>query len=161
MNTLPIHTLVRELEKDKRIDIIAWQEESSIHVKSGEKSGEFRYRKGGEFIDPYTQTWFIDGDYTLLDITLRDNRILYGDYPDALARIYASLHSHEGNFIIVSAKPGYEFIGEGSPTHVGGASHGGLHQQDSLVPLIVTGTHSKPSFLRILDIKEWILSLIH
>ena len=161
MNTLPIHTLVQELEKDKRIDVIAWQEKSFIHVKSGEKNGEFRYRKGGEFIDPYTQTWFIDGDYTLLDITLHDHRILYGDYPDALARLYASLHSHEGNFIIVSAKPGYEFIGEGSPTHVGGASHGGLHQQDSLVPLIVTGTHSKPSFLRILDLKEWILSLIH
>ena len=31
------------------------------------------------------------------------------------------------------AKPGYEFIGEGSPTHVGGASHGGLHKQDSFV----------------------------
>ncbi|USK87363.1 alkaline phosphatase family protein [Peribacillus asahii] len=159
-NTLPIHKLVSELENDNRIDVIAWREGSSIKVKSGGKKGELDYRKGGEFIDTYNQTWFIEGDHELLDITVNDNQILYGDYPDALDRLYSSLNSHEGNFIIVSAKPGYEFIGEGSPTHVGGASHGGLHQQDSLVPLIVTGTHSTPSYLRMVDIKEWVLSLI-
>lgn len=159
-NTLPIHKLVQELENDKRIDVIAWQEGPSIRVKSGEKKGELHYRKGGEFIDIYNQSWFIEGDYGLLDITVKGNQILYGDYPDALARINSSLNSHEGNFIIVSAKPGFEFIGEGSPTHVGGASHGGLHQQDSLVPLIVTGTQSLPSYLRLINLKEWILSLI-
>nr|WP_051404979.1 alkaline phosphatase family protein [Bacillus cihuensis] len=159
-NTLPIHTLVLELVNDHRIDVIAWQEEETIKVKSGEKKGELHYRKGGELTDPYNQTWVVDGDYGLLDLTVRDNQLHYGNYPDALARIYSSLHSHEGNFIIVSAKPGYEFIGEGSPTHVGGASHGGLHQQDSLVPLIVTGTQSTPSYLRMVDMKEWVLSLI-
>jgi hypothetical protein len=74
--------------------------------------------------------------------------------------IHSSLYSHEGNFFIVSAKPGYDFLGEGSPTHVGGASHGGLNQQDSLVPLIVTGTYLAPSHLRLINLKEWILSLI-
>ncbi|MFD6442919.1 alkaline phosphatase family protein, partial [Peribacillus sp. NPDC060186] len=160
-NTLPINKLVQELENDKRIDVIAWQEGASIKVKSGKKKGELHYRKGGELIDTYNQTWFVEGDHGLLDITVNDNQILYGDYPDALGRLYSSLHSHEGNFIIVSANPGYEFIGEGLPTHVGGASHGGLHQQDSLVPLIVTGTHSTPSYLRMVDIKEWVLSLIN
>lgn len=160
-NKLPVHKLVQELENDKRIDVIAWKEGASNRVKSGEKKGELHYRKGGEFIDTYNQTWFIEGDYGLLDITVNGNQILYGDYPDALARIDSSLNSHEGNFIIVSAKPGFEFIGEGSPTHVGGASHGGLHQQDSLVPLIVTGTEVLPSYLRMINLKEWILSLIN
>lgn len=89
-----------------------------------------------------------------------NKRIKYGDYPDALARLYAPFFSHEGKYIIVSAKPGHEFIGEGSPTHVGGASHGGLHKQDSLVSLIITGTNSTPNHLRTLDIKDWLLSLI-
>lgn len=159
-NTLPIYKLVQGLENDKRIDVIAWKEGAAIKVKSGEKKGELHFQKGGEFIDTYNQSWFIEGDYELLDITINGNQILYGDYPDALARINSSLNSHEGNFIIVSAKPGFEFIGEGSPTHVGGASHGGLHQQDSLVPLIITGTDVLPSYLRLINLKEWILSLI-
>ena len=158
--TLPINLLVQKLEKDNRIDVIAWKEESFIQVKSGEKKGKLRYQKGGEYTDPYNQTWLIEGNHELLDISLKGTRILFGDYPDALARLYTSLHSHEGNFIIVSAKPGYEFIGEGSPTHVGGASHGGLHKQDSLVSLIISGANSIPSNLRIVDIKKWVLSLI-
>ena len=68
--------------------------------------------------------------------------------------------SHDGDYLVVNAKPGYEFLAESSPTHVGGASHGGLHEQDSLVPMIVTGTNTKPKNLRILDLKDWILSLI-
>lgn len=160
LNTLPIKKLIEEVEKEERIDVIAWKEGTFIKVRSGGKKGELRYRIGGELIDIYDQSWSIEGDIELLNISINDKRIRYGDYPDALARIYSSLHSHEGDFIIVSAKPGYEFIGEGSPTHVGGASHGGLHQQDSLVPMIITGTHSVPSYLRLMDLKEWVLSLI-
>ncbi|MDQ0246833.1 hypothetical protein J2S09_004437 [Bacillus fengqiuensis] len=48
-----------------------------------------------------------------------------------------------------------------SPTHVGGASHGGLHKQDSLVPMIVTGTNSSPKHLRMIDLNDWILTLIN
>lgn len=159
--TVPIQQLVLKLEKDERIDAIAWKEESFIHVKSGGKNGMLRFHKGGEYKDSYNQTWFIEGNHELLDITLRETEIQYGDYPDAFARIISSLDSHEGHFIVVSAKPGYEFIGEGSPTHVGGASHGGLHKQDSYVSLIISGAESIPSNLRIVDLKEWVLSLIH
>lgn len=157
---LPINQLVQEVQHDKRIDVIAWQEGPLIKVRSGEQEGELHFYPGGDLIDPYNQPWFMEGDKELLDITVNDKQIHYGDYPDALARIHSSLNSHEGNFIIVSAKPGYEFIGEGSPTHVGGASHGGLHLQDSLVPMIVTGTNTSPSYLRMVNLKEWILSLI-
>lgn len=158
--TLPIKRLVKEVQRDQRIDVIAWRDEEMIIVRSGEQKGEIRFSPNGDFFDTYNQTWFIEGDTGLLDITIEDNKLHYGNYPDALARIHSSLHSHEGNFFIVSAKPGYEFIGEGSPTHVGGASHGGLHQQDSLIPMIITGTQIAPSHLRLKNLKEWILSLI-
>lgn len=160
MDTVSINELVQVVQNDKRIDVIAWKDGSLIKVRSGEQKGEIRYSKGGEYLDQYNQSWFIEGKKELLDITINDRQVYYGEYPDALARIHSSLHSHEGNFIIVSAKPGYEFIGEGSPTHVGGASHGGLHKQDSLIPLIVTGTKTSPPYLRMVNIKEWVLSLI-
>ncbi|MDI3411006.1 hypothetical protein QKW52_15005 [Bacillus sonorensis] len=55
----------------------------------------------------------------MLDITISETKIEYGKFPDAFARLYSSCVSHEGDYLIVSAKPGYEFIGEGSPTHIG------------------------------------------
>lgn len=157
---LSIEKLVQTVQKEERIDVIAWRKGSYIEVRAGKEEGELRFRKGGPLIDSYNQTWNLEGDFKLLNLTIRDNEIHYRDYPDALERLYSSLYSHQGEFIVVSAKPGYEFIGEGSPTHVGGASHGGLHKQDSLIPLIVTGTTSQPSYLRMKEIKEWVLSLL-
>jgi hypothetical protein len=84
----------------------------------------------------------------------------YGDYPDALSRLYSSFFSHDGEYLIVCAKPGHEFKGEGSPTHIGGASHGGLHKQDSYVSMIVNGTETTPRHMRILEMKDWILELL-
>ncbi|MMZ63033.1 hypothetical protein D1872_252690 [compost metagenome] len=61
---------------------------------------------------------------------------------------------------MVTASPGYELVGENSPTHLNGGGHGSLHKQDSLVPMIVTGTDTAPKHLRIVDIKDWVLQLI-
>ena len=152
--------LAKILQKDNRIDVIALKKEKTIRVISGVYSGELCYHPEGDFLDEYGHSWFIEGDMAILDLEIMNNRIKYGNYPDALARLYAPFFSHDGNYLIVSAKPGYEFIGEGSPTHVGGASHGGLHKQDSLVSMIIAGTNSTPKYLRILDIKDWILSLV-
>ncbi len=35
-----------------------------------------------------------------------------------------------------------------------------LHKVDSVVPLIVTGTDDKPTFNRLVDMKEWIIRLV-
>ncbi|MDQ0217869.1 hypothetical protein [Peribacillus cavernae] len=160
LTNVPLHDLARILQKDKRIDVIAWKKGQQIEVRSGELEGEFLFQPDGEYYDQYGQSWSLNGDENLLNLTLCDREIKYGVYPDALARIHSSLYSHEGDFLIVSAKPGHEIIGEGSPTHVGGAGHGGLHEQDTLVPMIITGTDSNPSHLRMVDLKKWILSLI-
>jgi predicted AlkP superfamily pyrophosphatase or phosphodiesterase len=157
---VPLENIAKLLQKDDRIDVIASKKEKTITVTSGIHSGLLQFHPEGDFVDEYGQSWFIEGNNEILDIEITNNRIKYGEYPDALARLYAPFFSHEGDYIIVSAKPGYEFIGEGSPTHVGGASHGGLHQQDSLVSMIISGTNSTPNHLRTLDIKDWLLSIV-
>ncbi|NRD79576.1 alkaline phosphatase family protein [Bacillus sp. BRMEA1] len=156
----PLEEIAKILQKDPRIDVIALKKGETVAVTSGMHKGKLEFHPNGDLIDEYKQCWSIEGNTEILDITIKEKSIEYGDYPDALARIYSSFYSHEGNYIIISAKPGYEFIGEGSPTHVNGAAHGGLHKQDSLVSLIVCGSDSVPKNLRILDLKEWILTLI-
>ncbi|MFC0271415.1 alkaline phosphatase family protein [Metabacillus herbersteinensis] len=158
--TVPLEELASILQKDERIDVIAWKKGNSIIVTSGIQDGQLKFHPEGNFIDEYGQSWSIEGELELLDLSINENTVNYRAYPDALARLYTTFFSHEGDYLVVSAKPGYEFIGEGSPTHVGGASHGGLHEQDSLVSMIVTGTNTKPKNLRILELKDWILSLI-
>ncbi|MBD1380657.1 alkaline phosphatase family protein [Metabacillus arenae] len=157
---VPLEKLASPLEKDDRIDIIARKKEKTVTVTSGLHSGHLHFYPGSDFTDEYGQSWSIDGNKEILNIEIKDNKIIYGDYPDALARLYTSLFSHKGEYMIVSARPGYEFIGEGSPTHVGGASHGGLHRQDSLVSMIICGTDSSPNYLRLIDMKDWLLTLI-
>ena len=95
-----------------------------------------------------------------MDLSInKQNGINYGDYPDALARLYGALHSHAGRYIIVDAKPGYEFVGKNSPNHAGGAAHGSLHKVDSEVPLIIAGTDQKPKNHRLVDFKDWLVEL--
>ncbi|WP_339063818.1 hypothetical protein [Tepidibacillus marianensis] len=65
-----------------------------------------------------------------------------------------SLHSHTGNYLIVTAKPGYELIGGDSPVHIGGGGHGSLDKTDSMIPLLILGTNERPRYLRIEDIKK-------
>ncbi|WP_196219144.1 alkaline phosphatase family protein [Parageobacillus thermoglucosidasius] len=156
----PLPDIAQTLQKDDRIDVIAWMEKESIHVISGVRQGKLMFQPDGDLVDEYGQSWDLAGDAGVLNLTVKNHQIFYDEYPDALARLHSSLTSHRGNYLVASAKPGFEFIGEGSPTHVGGASHGGLHKQDSLVPMIVTGTDSSPKHLRIIDLKDWILTLI-
>ena len=157
---LALDEIVQHLKWDERIQIIAWKQGNDIHVMKGGKEGKLIFHPDGEYQDEYDQSWHIEGDGSILDLTDRDRTIRYGDYPDGLARLYSSLHSHSGKYLVVDAKPGYEFVGEGSPTHPGGAAHGSLHKQDSFIPMIVTGTETKPKHRRIIDLQPWILQMI-
>ncbi|HWO75209.1 MAG TPA: alkaline phosphatase family protein [Bacillus sp. (in: firmicutes)] len=159
-NHITFKEIAEILQQDSRIDVIAWRENDKIHVCSGIHKGELHFKPDGNLIDPYGQAWSVEGENEILDLSIEGNQIRYGDFPDALQRLYTSFFSHEGDYLVVSAKPGYEFIGEGSPTHIGGASHGGLHKQDSLVAMIVSGTNTLPKYNRIKDIKDWVLSML-
>ncbi|MED1739598.1 alkaline phosphatase family protein [Bacillus swezeyi] len=158
---IPLNQIADVLNKDERIDIISWKNEmNAIEVTSGGREGKLTFKPGGAATDEYGQSWTLEGDIRLLDLTVNKNKIACGQFPDALERLYTSFFSHKGDYLIVNAKPGYEFIGEGSPTHVGGASHGALHKQDSLIPMIITGTDSAPKYKRLIDVKEWIVDLV-
>ncbi|AMA72994.1 MULTISPECIES: alkaline phosphatase family protein [Aneurinibacillus] len=157
---LSLSEIARSLQKDKRIDVIAWKEGSFIRIVNGGKEGDFFYRRNGRYIDTYGQTWSMQGDASVLDLSVTGNRIAYGSYPDGLARLYGALHSHPGRYLILTARPGCELTGPSIHTHINGAGHGSLHEQDSLVPLIVSGTDLSPKHLRIVDMKDWILRLI-
>ncbi|WP_251528131.1 alkaline phosphatase family protein [Metabacillus litoralis] len=156
-----LQDIVSKLQTDERIAWIAWKENDMILVKSGDQEGTFQFKPEGDFKDIYNQTWSIKGNSSILDLAIKNNNQLeYGDYPDGLARLYGALHSQKGDFLIVDAKPGYEFIGESSPEHTGGGAHGSMHKNDSLTPIIVTGTNKSIDHLRIVDLKEWILDLL-
>ncbi|MEI3605292.1 alkaline phosphatase family protein [Pseudogracilibacillus sp. SE30717A] len=153
--------IVDRLKRDKRIDVIAWKEENWIRVESPLKHGSLHYRPSEEVLDEYDQGWKVRGEMDILDLRMnRDGKIAYGDFPDALARLYGALHAQPGRFIVVNAKPGHEFKAQLTPYHLSGAAHGSLHRQESLVPLIIAGTNEKPVFPRMIDLKEYILRLI-
>lgn len=151
--------VVKRLQKEDKLDIIAMKDDKEVHVTAGNNENRFSYRPGGNYTDEYEQSWTISGEPGLLDMTITNNRIKYGKYPDVLARLYGAMHSHEGRYVVVTSQPGYELVGERSPTHIGGGAHGSLHEQDSLVPLIITGTNTRPKTLRSVDMKDWILQL--
>lgn len=156
---LAITTIVSQLKQDNRIDIIAWKEENWIRVESAQKEGTLYYRPGEDLSDVYKQTWEVKGEISLLDLNVGKDGILdYDNFPDALARLYGSLHSQSGIFLVVNAKPGHEFKAQSTPTHPS-AAHGSLHKQESLVPLIITGTEEEPKYSRHIDLKEFILRI--
>jgi predicted AlkP superfamily pyrophosphatase or phosphodiesterase len=160
-HAFPKKDIVNKLQEDSRIAWIAWKEDEMVQVISKDHKGIFQFKPGGTYKDIYDQTWFIKGNSAILDIDIKDNkRIGYRNYPDGLSRLYGALHSHKGDFLIVDAKPGYEFIGESSPEHDGGGAHGSMHKDDSLSPMIVTGTNKRIDHLRIVDLKKWILDIL-
>ncbi|WP_235872280.1 alkaline phosphatase family protein [Siminovitchia acidinfaciens] len=158
---LSMSSIIERLKSDQRIDIIAWKEKDSVHIASGMKEGSLHYCPTGEYTDVYNQSWRMEGNHDLLDLNVtNDKKLSYGDYPDALARVYSALHSHSGRFIVVNAKPGCDFKAQSTPFHLSGAAHGSLHKQESLVPLVIAGTTEKPTLPRHVDMKEFILRIV-
>jgi hypothetical protein len=81
-----------------------------------------------------------NGEWSVLDLRIREGIVDYGDYPDALSRLYGALYSQEFPMIVITARPRYEFKSKFYPVHLDGGSHGSLHKYDSTIPLIITGT---------------------
>ncbi len=83
--------------------------------------------------------WRLDGDLDVLDLQITDNTIHdNGAYPDALRRLDAALRCATMGDVVVSAKVGWEFVDIGGTVHPGG-SHGSLHREDSVAPVILAG----------------------
>ncbi len=157
-----IENAAAQLQADPRIDFVAWSDRDRIHVKQGGTSKQLSYIAGGTLRDPYRQSWTLEGDTGVLDLRVNkeDQTLDYDEYPDALMRLSSALDSHEGNYLVVTAKPGYELTDKNSPKHEGGGGHGSMRRAESLVPLIISGTDVTPRSLRVVDLKYYLLDLL-
>ncbi|WP_274651959.1 alkaline phosphatase family protein [Paenibacillus humicola] len=163
MNTdKTLRALAGELAADSRIDLAAWKERGWIYVLQGKTKKELRFKPGGKLADPYGQKWTAERSLDVLDVKAdsRTGRIAYDRYPDGFRRLSAALSSHDGDYLIVTAKPGYELADRSSPKHNGGGGHGALGREETLVPLLIAGTRQKPEHLRMIDIKPFVLRLL-
>ncbi|AEF94129.1 type I phosphodiesterase/nucleotide pyrophosphatase [Desulfotomaculum nigrificans CO-1-SRB] len=152
--------IVRHLLTEPRIDQIIWREDQWYHVQQPGKN-KLSFCKGDKYTDIYGQSWQITGDPKSLDLQLDGNYITYGQYPNALARIADCLDNPHAGDMVITAKPGYLLGGEGAPPFPGAGSHGSLHREDSLVPLIISGTSAKIEKPRLVDVMPFICSLFH
>lgn len=159
---LSFEQLAARLRTDPRIDILAWRQDGWIRVMRAGSSSSFAYRPKGRLMDPYRQSWTLADDPKLLDLRVDPKRhsLDYGQYPDVLQRLYSALYSHKGEFIVITADPGYEFKYDSSPTHKGGGAHGGISEAESLVPLFIAGTDRQPESLRMVDLKPYLMKLL-
>lgn len=147
---------------DDRIALAAWMTGGWVNVIGPDHQSVFRFKRGGEWTDRYHQAWELEGDTAILNLNVDSKRHLlsYGDYPDALNQLDSALRSHEVPTLVLSAKPGYSFQSEGTPTHPGGGEHGSLHKNDSLAAMIIAGTEQQPEHERMVDLKKYILRVL-
>jgi hypothetical protein len=120
------------------VDLVMWRHDGEAIIRS--RRGELRFAAGGELADSRGERWSVDGDLAVLRAEIQDGRLLSTEYPDALGRVWSSLHCPTAGDILLSAAPGYEFVDWGGSDHVGGGSHGSLHRTDSLGALLWCGT---------------------
>lgn len=157
-----LRKLARILSKEPRIDFISWREKEWNYALQGSTGKEIKFKAGGSLTDPYNQSWTVEQDAEVLDLSVNQasHSLKYDQYPDVLKRLSSSLRSHQGDYLVVTAKPGYELTGSSSPTHKGGGGHGSIRKMESLVPLIISGTDQKPEYLRMVDLKHYLLKLM-
>lgn len=112
-------------------------EAPSAVVERGEL--RLRFRPGREVVDLRGRGWDLEGELDALEASVEDGRLVSDEYPDALARVHAALTAPNAGDFIVSLAPGYEAVDWGGVSHAGGGSHGSLHRDDSLGPLLFVG----------------------
>jgi hypothetical protein len=154
--------LADRARSDRRIAFAAWRDGEWVNVIDPDYQGMLRFKPDGAWSDQYDQTWSIEGDPDILALKVdkERNRVSYTDFPDGLNQLYSSLHTHDVPSLILAANPGYAFQSEGIPIHTGGADHGGIHRNDSLAVMVIAGTDQRPKYLRMVDLKEYILQLM-
>lgn len=87
--------------------------------------------------------WELEGELAALEATVEGGRLSSETYPDPLARVWSALAApHSGDFVL-SLDLGFEAVDWGGVTHAGGGSHGSLHAEDSLGPLLFVGCGPK------------------
>jgi hypothetical protein len=147
-----LESVVERLTGRRGVDLAAWLEGGWATVR---RSGrEVRFRPGSGPEDPFGRPWDLEGDPRALDIDVTGGALGYGEYPDALERLWGCLHSPRCGDVVLSATPGYTF-GEISGGYHTASDHGSLHASDSNVFVLASGV---PAPRRITDVAPALLS---
>lgn len=150
-----VAAVVGELLAEPRVDQVMWHDSvtdpdaTGFHVVTSNRGRlHFALASGGDGTpDEYGGRWTWQGDLRAIDGRCEpDGRLVSDDYPNAFERIAGGLRHRQAGHLWVTAVPGVELAAPGGGVHVGGASHGALHVDDSLVPLIVAGGGGAPAW---------------
>ena len=132
--------LERQLLAADGVDLIARMTGHPDGEASVRRRGaELRFAPRGEYVDRRGASWSVDGDLSVLGLSVEDGVLRSDDYPDALTRLWSALRCRTSGELLASASPGYEFRDWGGSAHVGGGSHGSLHRNDSHGTLLWAG----------------------
>lgn len=126
-----------ELREVDGVDLVIRRDGGEGAVWS--ERGELRFAPGGDLTDELGLPWSVEGDLGALDLATTDGALRSTDYPDPLRRLWSALECPRTGDVLVSAKPGHDFVDWGGHDHVGGGSHGSLHRSDSLGVLLMCG----------------------
>jgi hypothetical protein len=144
--------VVEDLIGRQGVDLAAYEEEGWVVVR---KPGlELRFRPGEGPADAAGRSWELAGDSETLDLVVSGDALRYGDYPDALERLWGSVRSPRAGDLILSASPGRTF-GEVNGNFHKKSDHGSLHAEDSSVFSIGLGL---PAPRRITGVAPTLLS---
>ena len=147
-----LRPVVDRLVGRRGVDLAAWMEDGWAVVHR--LGREVRFSPGSGVSDPFGRSWELEGDPQALDIAVSDGFLHYGDYPDALERLWGCLHSPRCGDVVLSATPGYTF-GEISGGYHTASDHGSLHASDSNVFVLASGVRAPH---RIPDVAPTLLS---
>jgi hypothetical protein len=128
--------VIEDLLGRRGVDLAAHEDEGWVAVRKPGR--ELRFRPGAGPRDPAGRSWELTGDSGTLDLQISEDTLRYGDYPDALERLWGSVRSPRAGDVILSASPGYTF-GEVNGNFHKQSDHGSLHADDSRVFSIGVG----------------------
>jgi hypothetical protein len=167
--------LLSQLLSDPRVDQVFWRgsdwdahpaeiKDDCFIVRTEDRGTlEFRYSDESEADahDDYGNAWKLEGSLMTVGAELTDGRLQYGDYPNALERIATGFTKVTGD-LWATAKVGCEFELDETAIHRAG-SHGSLHRDDSISPLIIAGLPSEvavPERPRVIDLAPLCLQIL-
>ena len=138
--------VIDDLLGRRGVDLATYEEAGWVVVRKPGR--ELRFRPGAGQEDPAGRSWELVGDAGALDLRVSEDALVYGDYPDALERLWGSVRSSRAGDVVLSASPGYTF-GEVNGNFHKQSDHGSLHADDSNVFSIGLGL---PAPRRITDV---------
>jgi hypothetical protein len=144
--------VIEDLLGRRGVDLAAHEDEGWVVVRKPGR--ELRFRPGTGPKDPAGRPWELAGDTGTLDLWVSEDALVYGDYPDALERLWGSVRSPRAGDVILSASPGYTF-GEVNGNFHKQSDHGSLHVYDSNVFSMGLGL---PAPRRITDVAPMLLA---